>query len=72
MQVTGLLAVALASLQPISLSRLQAALQALEVRTTLQGRDLQERCSLVQDWLLTRQDGTLMFGHPTLRDWLAR
>ena len=71
-QVCDILSIALATLQPVSLSKLFNIFSALFVKPEIKWREFQDRYQLVSDYLLTRKDGSLMCFHPTFRDWLVR
>jgi len=70
--VGDILSIALASLQPVSLSKLFNIFSALFVKPEVKWREFQDRYQLVSDYLITRKDGSLMCFHPTFRDWLVR
>jgi len=70
--VCDILSIALATLQPVSLSKLFNIFSALYVKPEVKWREFQDRYQLVSDYLLTRKDGSLMCFHPTFRDWLVR
>ena len=70
--VSALLSVCLASLRPLSLSSLHAVLNSVCLEAELTRPQLEATHSLISSQLVTRGDGSLMLGHPTLRDWLLR
>ena len=35
-------------------------------------KEFRERYATISDYLIMRTDGSVMFSHPTLRDWLLR
>ena len=70
--VSALLSVCLASLRPLSLSSLHTVLNSVCLEAELTRPQLEATHSLISSQLVTRGDGSLMLGHPTLRDWLLR
>jgi len=71
-QVSDLLSISLASLQPINLHELFTILSALSIKTEVGWNEFKERYQLVSEFLVMRKDGSVMCFHPTLRDWLLR
>jgi len=71
-QVHDILSIALASLQPVSLSKLFNIFSASFVKPEVKWKEFQAQYQLVSEYLVARKDGSLMCFHPTLRDWLVR
>jgi len=71
-QVSEILSISLASLHPINLHELFTIFSALSVRPKTDWKEFKERYLLISDVLVMRKDGSVMFFHPTLRDWLLR
>jgi len=71
-QVTDMLSISLASLQAVNLPELFNILSALSVSPELSWKEFRDRYSSISDYLVMRTDGSVMFSHPTLRDWLLR
>jgi len=71
-QVTDMLSISLASLQAVNLPELFNILSALSVSAELSWKEFRDRYSSISDYLVMRTDGSVMFSHPTLRDWLLR
>jgi len=71
-QVHDILSIALASLQPVSLSKLFNIFSASFVKPEVKWKEFQSQYQLVSEYLVARKDGSLMCFHPTLRDWLIR
>lgn len=60
-----MMSVCLAALRPLTL-------QQVSLVTGSSWSDLVLQSKLISPYLVTRADGSLMFLHPTLRDWLSR
>jgi len=71
-QVSDLLSISLASLQPINLHELFTIFSSLSIKTEVTWNEFNERYQLISDLLVIRKDGSVMCFHPTLRDWLLR
>ena len=70
-QVSQILSIALVQLQPVSMETLFAIFSALHVKSEMNWAMFQDKYGLVSDFLVARNDGTLMFFHSTFRDWLT-
>ena len=70
-QISQILSIALVQLQPVNLDTLFAIFSALHVKSEMNWNMFQDKYGLVSDFLVTRNDGTLMFFHGTFRDWLT-
>ena len=70
-QVSQILSIALVQLQPVSLETLFTIFSALHVKSEMNWAMFQDKYGLVSDFLVARNDGTLMFFHSTFRDWLT-
>ena len=70
-QVSQILSIALVQLQPVGLDTLYAIFSALHVKCEMSWSMFQDKYGLVSDFLVSRNDGTLMFFHSTFRDWLV-
>ena len=68
--ISQILSIALAVLQPVSLDKLWHIFSALHIKQEVAWNEFQDRYRIIADFLVTRSDGTLMFFHPTLREWL--
>ena len=68
--ISQILSIALAVLQPVSLDKLFHIFSALYIKQEVAWNEFQDRYRIIADFLVTRSDGTLMFFHPTLREWL--
>ena len=68
--ISQILSIALAVLQPVSLDKLFHIFSALHIKQEVAWNEFQDRYRIIADILVTRSDGTLMFFHPTLREWL--
>jgi len=71
-QVNDILSISLASLQPINLQELFFIFSALFIKSDVGWNEFKDRYQLISDFLVMRQDGSVMCFHPTLRDWLLR
>lgn len=71
-QVTDILSISLASLQAVNLAELFNIYSALSVTAEVTWKEFRDRYSSISDYLVMRTDGSVMFSHPTLRDWLLR
>ena len=69
-EVAQMFSVALVQLQPVTLDTLYNIFSALHIKPAIKWNHFQDKYQLVADFLVTRSDGTLMFFHATLRDWL--
>ena len=70
-QISQILSIALVQLQPVNLDTLYTIFSALHVKPEMKWNDFQDKYQLISDFLVTRNDGTLMFSHSTLREWLV-
>ena len=68
--VGQILSCALAQLQPVTLATLYTIFCSLHVTAELSWPEFEEKYSLVRDFLVTREDGSLAFFHSTFREWL--
>ena len=68
--ISQILSIALAVLQPVSLDKLFLIFSALHIKQEIKWNEFQDRYRIICDFLVTRSDGTLMFFHPTFREWL--
>ena len=71
-QVSDILSISLASLQPMNLQELFFIFSALSVKSDVGWNEFNQRYQLLSEFLVRRQDGSVMCFHPTLRDWLLR
>ncbi len=71
-KVRAILSVALAALTPLTPAELLASVNALSKQPELMWGEFLMRFSSLSGFLLRRADDTVMFGHPTLREWLIR
>ena len=72
-QVEDILATSLASLVPLTPVELYNSVNALaNVEVPLQWGEFLMRFSSLSGFLVRRADDTLMFFHPTFREWLVR
>ena len=70
-QISQILSIALVQLQPVNLDTLYTIFSALHVKPEMKWNEFQDKYQLLSDFLVTRQDGSLMLFHSTLRDWLV-
>jgi ankyrin repeat protein len=71
-KVEDILSTALASLVPLTPLELYNAVNALSTDAPMPWGEFLMRFSALSGFLLRRADDTLMFFHPTFRDWLVR
>ena len=71
-QVSDILSISLASLQPMNLQELFFIFSALSLKSDVGWNEFNQRYQLLSEFLVMRQDGSVMCFHPTLRDWLLR
>merc|ERR1711970_1258808 len=71
-QVSDILSISLASLQPMNLQELFFIFSALSLKSDVGWNEFNQRYQLLSELLVMRQDGSVMCFHPTLRDWLLR
>eukprot|EP00095_Tigriopus_kingsejongensis_P002147 maker-scaffold583_size130250-snap-gene-0.13 protein:Tk02147 transcript:maker-scaffold583_size130250-snap-gene-0.13-mRNA-1 annotation:"protein tanc2 isoform x3" len=71
-KVQDILATALASLIPMTAIDLFNSVNALHHSNTIQWGEFLMRYSTLSGFLLRRADDTVMFFHPTFKDWLIR
>ena len=71
-KVQDVLSTALASLVPLTPMELFKAINALTTETSVQWGEFLMRFSALSGFLIRRADDTVMFFHPTFRDWLIR
>ncbi|KAF7711089.1 protein TANC1 isoform X2 [Silurus meridionalis] len=70
-RVMPVLNVALASLHPLTDEQLFRALNAGNLKATLEWSDFQQRMEALSCFLIGRRDRTRMFCHPSFREWLV-
>ena len=68
--VGQILSCALAQLQPVTLPTLYTIFCSLHVEAELSWPEFEDKYKLVRDFLVTREDGSLVFFHSTFREWL--
>lgn len=71
-RVQDILATALASLVPLSPNDLFKSVNALTTGQSIQWGEFLMRFSSLNGFLVRRADDTVMFFHPTFREWLIR
>ena len=71
-KVSEILSVVLASLQPMSLSEIYHTVSSLYVDVVDTWPEFMDTYKSLAGYLVTRRDDSVMFFHPTLRDWLIR
>ena len=70
--VAEILAVCLASLQPLTLEEIFQCVQALSLNPSLTWTNFLIHYRQISHYLIRRKDETLMFFHPLFREWLIR
>ena len=70
--VSTILSICLAALQPLTLPQLFCIFSAQTVSQDLTWEHFLTLYQSIAEFLVMRNDGSLMFRHPTLRDWLSR
>lgn len=71
-KVQDILATALASLVPLTPQDLYNSVNALHCSSSIQWGEFLMRFSSLSGFLLRRADDTVMFFHPTFKDWLIK
>jgi len=71
-RVSDIFAVCLASLQSLTLAEVFRVYSSLSLHPQVSWREFRTRYNSIADLLVTRSDGSMMFFHPTLRDWLNK
>ena len=71
-KVSDILSVCLASLSPMSVSELYHTVSSLYVDIVDTWQEFLVTYKSLTGYLVTRRDDSVMFFHPTLRDWLIR
>ena len=71
-KVTDILSVCLASLVPLTVPEIYAAINALKKEPDSNWQDFVSRFNMLSGFLVRRGDDTVMFYHPLFREWLIR
>lgn len=71
-RVVNVLNICLASLYPLTQSEIFYTLNAMQTQAPVPWSEFVEVCNELSDILVKRSDGTYMFFHPSVREWLIR
>lgn len=71
-RVANVLNICLASLYPLTQSELFYTLNAMQTQAPVPWTEFVEICNELSEILVKRSDGTFMFFHPSVREWLIR
>lgn len=71
-RVVNVLNICLATLYPLTQTEIFYTLNAMQTQAPVVWTDFVEMCNELADVLVKRSDGTFMFFHPSLREWLIR